>query len=61
MRTAPGPTRKPVRILLLEDSEADAELCAMEIMRSVSPTTPFIIVADAITGAQSVGAIRAGV
>jgi DNA-binding NarL/FixJ family response regulator len=106
-RTVPNPTRKPLRILLLEDSEADAELikhelqrsgmttmtgrvnsveeftaalhtfspdvvladyplaqfdsCAMEIMRSVCPTTPFIIVARALTGAQSVGAIRAGV
>ena len=107
MRTAPSPTRKPLRILLLDDSEADAELikhelqrsgmtpmigrvnsveefkaalhtfapdvvlaehplaqfdsCAMEIMRSVSPITPFIIVASALTGAQSVGAIRSGV
>lgn len=107
VRTAPSPASKPLRILLLEDSEADAELikselqragmtamtgrvdsvedftaalhtfapdvvladhpipkfdsCAMEIMRSVSPTTPFIIVADALTGAQSVGAIRSGV
>jgi DNA-binding NarL/FixJ family response regulator len=107
MRTAPSPTRKPLRILLLKDSEADADLInselqragmttmtgrvdsveeftaalhtfapdvvladhpipkfdssAMEIMRSVRPTTPFIIVADALTGAQSVEAIRAGV
>jgi DNA-binding CsgD family transcriptional regulator len=32
----------------------------MEIMRSVCPITPFIIVASVLTGAQSVGAIRAG-
>jgi DNA-binding NarL/FixJ family response regulator len=107
VRTAPSPTRTPLRILLLKESEADAELIkselqragmttmtgrvdsveeftaalrtfapdvvladhpiprfdssAMEIMRSVSPTTPFIIVADSLTGAQSVGAIRSGV
>jgi DNA-binding NarL/FixJ family response regulator len=106
VRTAPSPTKKPLRILLLDDSEADSELikhelqrsgvttmigrvnsveefkaalqtfapdvvlaehplaqfdsCAMEIMRSVCPITPFIIVASVLTGAQSVGAIRAG-
>jgi DNA-binding NarL/FixJ family response regulator len=106
-RAAPSPTKKPLRILLLEDSEDDAQLikhelqlsgmttmtgrvasveeftaalhtfapdvvlsdhplaqfdsCAMEIMRALCPTTPFIIVANALTGAQSVGAIRAGV
>lgn len=106
-RTAPTPTRKPLRILVIEDSEADAELinselqrsgmmtmtgrvdsveaftaalhtfapdvvlsdhplaqfepCALDIMRSVCPATPFIIVADALTGAQSVAAIRNGV
>jgi len=106
VRTAPSPTKKPLRILLLDDSEADSELikhelqrsgmttmigrvnsveefkaalqtfapdvvlaehplaqfdsCAMEIMRSVCPITPFIIVASVLTRAQSVGAIRAG-
>jgi len=106
VRTAPSPTKKSFRILLLDDSEADSELikhelqrsgmttmigrvnsveefkaalqtfapdvvlaehplaqfdsCAMEIMRSVCPITPFIIVASVLTGAQSVGAIRAG-
>jgi DNA-binding NarL/FixJ family response regulator len=106
VRTAPSPTKKPLRILLLDDSEPDSELikhelqrsgvttmigrvnsveefkaalqtfapdvvlaehplaqfdsCAMEIMRSVCPITPFIIVASVLTGAQSVGAIRAG-
>jgi DNA-binding NarL/FixJ family response regulator len=98
---------KTIRILLLEDSEADAELIrheldraglltitervdseeafssavrefapdvvlsdhtlgqfhsrvAQQILRDLRPTTPFIIVTGAITGAQSVAAIRAG-
>ena len=98
---------KPLRILLLEDSDADAELvtrelqrstlaavieradskdafttalknfvpdvvlsdhslgdfdsrAALELVREVLPTVPFIIVTGAITGAQSVAAIRAG-
>ena len=97
----------PIRVLLLEDSDADAELvarelqrstlaavieradskdafttalkkfvpdvvlsdhalgdfdsrAALELMREVRPTVPFIIVTGAITGAQSVAAIRAG-
>jgi DNA-binding NarL/FixJ family response regulator len=33
---------------------------ALEVVRSVRPTTPFIIVTGAVTGAQSVAAIRAG-
>ena len=33
---------------------------ALEAVRAVCPTTPFIIVAGAVTGAQSVAAIRAG-
>lgn len=33
---------------------------AMEIMREVRPTSPFIIVTGEVTGAQSVAAIRAG-
>lgn len=107
MRNVPTPTNKPLRVLLLEDSAADAELiaaelqrsgvmpviervdspesftaalqsfapdvvlsdhsiaqidsrAALEIMRSVRPTTPFIVVTGALTGAQSVAAIRAG-
>jgi DNA-binding NarL/FixJ family response regulator len=98
---------KPLRVLLLEDSEADAELithelqragmtimagrvdspesftaalqgfapdvvlsdhslaqfdscAALEIVRTVRPTTPFIIVTAAITGAHTVAAIRGG-
>jgi DNA-binding NarL/FixJ family response regulator len=33
---------------------------ALEILRSVRPTVPFIIVSGALTGAQSVAAVRAG-
>jgi DNA-binding NarL/FixJ family response regulator len=98
---------KLIRILMLEDSEADAELirheleraslstvvervdsedafatairqfapdvvlsdhslggfdtsAAQELLRTLSPTVPFIVVTGAITGAQSVAAIRAG-
>ena len=107
MRSAHSPTNKPLRVLLLEDSETDAELiaaelqrsgmkpviervdspasftaalhsfapdvvlsdhsiaqfdsrAALEIMRSVRPTAPFIVVTGALTAAQSVAAIRAG-
>jgi DNA-binding NarL/FixJ family response regulator len=35
-------------------------LAALEIIRSVCPATPFIIVAGALTGGQSVAAVRAG-
>ena len=107
MRTAAGPPNKFLRVLLLEDSDADAELiahelqrsgmkpliervdspesftaalhsfapdvvlsdhslgefdsrAALEIMRSIRPTAPFIVVTGALSGAQSVAAIRAG-
>ena len=97
----------PLRVLLLEDSEADAELvtheflrsgmtiltgraesaegfaaalksfapdvvlsdpslgqfdslAALEMVRVECPTVPFIIVAGALTGGQSVAAVRAG-
>ena len=97
----------PLRVLLLDDSEADAELithelmlsgmtimtgradsaeafastltsfapdvvisnhslgqfdslAALEMLRTERPTVPFIIVADALTGSQSVAAVRAG-
>jgi len=108
VRGTPIPTNKVVRVLLLEDSDADAELiqhelgrCAMKtllqrvnsaeaftaalgsfapdvvvsdhslgqfdsrdalaILRALRPTAPLIIVTGALTGAQSVAAIRAGV
>ena len=108
MRSATGSNGRPLRVLLLEDSEADAELITHELQQSgmtilvgrvdsaeafsaalrdfspdvvlvgpfarpvrltrragadagsVRPTVPFIIVAGAITGAQSVAAVRAG-
>jgi DNA-binding NarL/FixJ family response regulator len=100
-------SEKAIRILMLEDSEADAELMrheldragllalterveseeafapavrefapdvvladhtlgqfhsrlAQQILRNLRPTAAFIIVTDAISGAQSVAAIRAG-
>ena len=100
-------THKPLRVLLLEDNESDAELIshelhrsglkttiervvsaeaftaalhnfapdvvladqspaqidarkALELVRAVRPTTPFIIIARAPTGAQTISAIRAG-
>lgn len=107
MQSEPGTTKKTLRVLLLEDSEADAELishelqrsgmtimmgrvdsaeaftaalhsfapdivlsdhslaqfdsrAALEILRAVRPTAPFIIVTGAVTGGQTVAAIRAG-
>ena len=39
MRIDPSPTNKPVRILLLEDSDADAELVARELRRIGMQTT----------------------
>ena len=107
MRSAVGPTNKLLRVLLLDDSESDAELialelqragmkpiiervdsaeayttalsrfapdvvlsdhstaqfdsrAALEILRSVRPTAAFIVVTGALSGAQSVAAIRAG-
>ena len=107
MRTAVSPSNKLLRVLLLEDSDTDADLivhelqrsgmkpviervdsaeaftaalhsfapdvvlsdhsmgqfdsrAALEIMRAIRPTAPFIVVTGAVTGAQSVAAIRAG-
>jgi DNA-binding NarL/FixJ family response regulator len=107
VRTAVSPTNKLLRVLLLEDSDTDAELivhelqrsgmkpiiqrvnspesftaalhsfapdvvlsdhsmdqfdsrAALEIMRAIRPTAPFIVVTGALTGSQSVAAIRAG-
>jgi DNA-binding NarL/FixJ family response regulator len=107
VRTAAIPSNNALRVLLLEDSDTDAELiahelqrsgmkpviervdsaesftaalhsfapdvvlsdhslgqfdsrAALEIMRSVRPTAPFIVVTGALTGGQSVAAIRAG-
>jgi DNA-binding NarL/FixJ family response regulator len=107
VRIAATPPTKLLRILLLEDSDTDAELiahelqrsgmksviervdsaesftaalhsfapdvvlsdhsmgqfdsrAALEIMRAVRPTAAFIVVTGALTGAQSIGAIRAG-
>jgi DNA-binding NarL/FixJ family response regulator len=107
MLSVRNPMHKPLRVLLLEDSESDVDLItrelqrsgmkttvervnsaegftaalrsfapdvvvsdrshpqfdareALEAVRAVRPTAPFIIVATAISGAQTVGAIRAG-
>jgi len=107
VRTAAAPPNKLLRVLLLEDSDTDAELiahelqrsgmkpviervdsaesftaalhsfapdvvlsdhslgqfdsrAALEIMRIVRPTAAFIVVTGALTGPQSVAAIRAG-
>jgi DNA-binding NarL/FixJ family response regulator len=106
-RKVVAPNDTPLRVLLLEDSEADAELITHELMesgmtimtgradsaeafadaltsfepdvvisddslgqfdslaalkmvRAKRPTVPFIIVAGALTGGQSVAAVRAG-
>ena len=107
VRTVASPSNRFLRVLLLEDSDADAELiarelqrsgmqpliervdsresfttalngfapdvvlsdhslgqfdsrAALEIVRDIRPTTPFIVVTGALTGSQSVAAIRAG-
>jgi DNA-binding NarL/FixJ family response regulator len=107
VRTVASPSNKFLRVLLLEDSDTDADLiahelqrsgmkpliervdspesftaalnsfapdvvlsdhslgqfdsrAALEIMRNIRPTTPFIVVTGALTGSQSVAAIRAG-
>ena len=107
MQTAPSATKKPLRILLLEDNAADAALishelqqsgmrilvtqvdsaesftaalksfapdvvlsdhslaefdsrAALEVLRDVRPTVPFIIITGALVGGQAGAAIRAG-
>ena len=107
MRTTANPPNKLLRVLLLEDSDTDAELieralqrsgmeiliervdspesftaalrsfapdvvlsdhslgqfdslAALEIMRAIRPTAPFIVVTGALAGGQGVAAIRAG-
>jgi DNA-binding NarL/FixJ family response regulator len=107
VRVVGDPTKNPLRILMIEDSDADAELivqalqrsgmtimtgrvdsaekftaalhsfapdvvlsdhalaqfdsrAAMDILRAERPTIPFIVVAGALTGCQSVAIIRAG-
>jgi DNA-binding NarL/FixJ family response regulator len=107
VRIIATPPNKLLRVLLLEDSDTDAELiahelhrsgmkpviervdsaesftaalhsfapdvvlsdhglgqfdsrAALEIMRAIRPTAAFIVVTGALTGTQSVGAIRAG-
>jgi DNA-binding NarL/FixJ family response regulator len=107
VRTVARPPNKSLRVLLLEDSDTDAELiarelhrsgmkpliervdsresftaalqsfapdvvlsdhslgqfdsrAALEIMRAIRPTAPFIVVTGALTVGQSVAAIRAG-
>lgn len=107
MKSVPTTTKKPLRVLLLEDNEADAALishelqrsgmrillaqvdsaesftaalksfapdvvlsdhslaqfdsrAALEVLRAVRPTVPFIIITGALIGAQAGAAIRAG-
>lgn len=107
MQSAPSSIKKPLRVLLLEDSAADAalishelqrsgmriqlakvdsaesfsaalrsfapdvvlsdhslaqfnSLAALEVLREVRPTVPFIIITGALIGAQAGAAIRAG-
>ena len=107
MLSTPSPTKKPLRVLLLEDNAADAALishelqrsgmrillaqvdsaesftaalksfvpdvvlsdhslgqfdsrAALEVLREVRPTIPFIIVTGALLSAQAGPAIRAG-
>lgn len=107
LQSTPSPTKKPLRVLLLEDNAADAALishelqragmriqlaqvdsaesftaalrtfvpdvvlsdhslaqfdsrAALEVLREVRPTVPFIIVTGALIAAQAGGAIRAG-
>jgi DNA-binding NarL/FixJ family response regulator len=107
VRNLPTPTSNTLRVLLLENSETDAELiahelrrsnlravmervdseeaftaalqsfapdivlsdhslakfdsrAALEILRSVRPTAPFIIVTGSLTDVQTVAALRAG-
>jgi DNA-binding NarL/FixJ family response regulator len=107
VQSVPTATKRPLRVLLLEDNEADAALishelqragmrillarvdsaesftaalksfapdvvlsdhslaqfdsrAALEVLREVRPTVPFIIVSGALVGAQAGAAIRAG-
>lgn len=107
MLSVSNPTNKPLRVLLVERNESDADLiarelkrggvattiqrvdsaetftaalhsfspdvvlsdhslgqftsrAALDILREVRPTAPFIIVTGAVDGTQSVAAIRAG-
>lgn len=107
MQSTPSPTKKSLRVLLLEDNAADAalishelqrtgmriqlaevdsaesftaalrsfapdvvlsdhslaqfdSLAALEVLREVRPTVPFIIITGALIGAQAGAAIRAG-
>jgi DNA-binding NarL/FixJ family response regulator len=107
VQTAPSATKKPLRILLLEDNAADAAVishelqnsgmmilvaqvdsaesftaalesfapdvvlsdhslaqfhsrAALEVLRDVRPTVPFIIITDALVDGQAGAAIRAG-
>src|ERR1700682_3368707 len=107
VQIAPSPTKKPLRVLLLEDDEADVALishelqrsgmrillaqvdsaesftaalksfapdvvlsdhslaqfdsgAALEVLREVRPTAPFIIVTGNLSAAQAGTAIRAG-
>ena len=107
VQSTPSPTKKPLRVLLLEDNAADAALishelqragmriqlaqvdsaesftaalrtfvpdvvlsdhslaqfdsrAALEVLRDVRPTVPFIIVTGALIAVQAGGAIRAG-
>jgi DNA-binding NarL/FixJ family response regulator len=107
MATAPNATKKPLRVLLLEDNAADAALishelqrsgmrillaqvdsaeaftaalksfapdvvlsdhslaqfdsrAALEVLRDIRPTVPFIIITGALVGGQAGAAIRAG-
>jgi len=107
VQTVPSATKKPLRILLLEDNAADAALishelqqsgrrilvtqvdsaesftaalksfapdvvlsdhslaefdsrAALEVLRDVRPTVPFIIITGALVGGQAGAAIRAG-
>jgi DNA-binding NarL/FixJ family response regulator len=107
VQAAPSATKKPLRILLLEDNAADAALvshelrqsgmtmlvtevdsvesftaalrsfapdvvlsdhsvaqfdsrAALEVLRDVRPTVPFIIITAALVGGQAGAAIRAG-
>jgi DNA-binding NarL/FixJ family response regulator len=107
VQIAPSPTKKPLRVLLLEDDEADValishelkrsglsillahvnsaeaftgalksfapdvvlsdhalaqfdSLAALEVLRSVRPAVPFIIVSGSLIGVRAGAAIRAG-